>query len=623
MSGICGFFGDGDKYLLKKMLKSIQHRGGKEYNQMFDTCGFGITAAPSDDRRMYGFNEQGSVYVALDGEIDNRDELLGMVDNGLDDNNLSNPEILCLLYDHFGTKFIEKIVGPFVFVLWDDSKKVLLVARDRLGEKPLCYYNDSDVFLFSSEIKGFLSYDEFRVKINSDSLTSYLTYLFVPTPHSIFDGVVKLPPGHYLTLQHHSNYTVKKYWDFRLAPLVSLDEKKILEKMDESFTDSVTSRMSQPKSVGVFLSAGIDSNIVASKASRISNKIVHTFTLGFDNEQYNELKFAREAAEYYGTAHQDFEIGVELFDYLPQAIWHMDEPHGDSGLLSLFFISKKVREKGEYKILTGDGGDELFWGYPWNLETDLVDNYFKIPRFLRRCTHAVIDRMPMLSSIDMVKKSSNLKKYEEIGYPSLSSEEKFLARISSFTPCELTKLYSKKYRKQCAPPPLKSDLLLYFETHKNIDMSYVKGYATMKTVFLDNGLYKGDRMMNAFSIDVNHPLLDMKFVDLSMKIPSDLKIHKGVQKYIWKKYADTYNLIPKKLLHLKKKGFGIPIEYWFTKTLKSYLEQEILEKKCMKKYFNEKYLNMLFKNRAHYENAHRLFSLLSFSVWYDKFIPDG
>jgi len=360
MSGICGFFDNGDKYLLKKMLKSIQHSGGKEYIQMFDTCGFGITAVPSDNRRMYGFNEHGSIYVAIGGEIDNRDELLGIVDNGLDDDNLSNPETLCLLYDHFGTKFIEKIAGPFVFVLWDDSKKVLLVSRDRLGEKPLCYYNNTDVFLFSSEIKGFLSYDEFRVKINSDSLTSYLTYLFVPTPHSIFDGVYKLPPGNYLTLQHHSNYTDKKYWDFSLAPIVSLDEKKILEKMDESFTDSVTSRMSQQKSVGVFLSAGIASNIVASKASHLSNKTVHTFTLGFDNEQYNELKFAREAAEYYGTAHQDFEIGAELFDHLPQTIWYMDEPHGDSGLLSLFYISKKVREKGEYKILTGDGGDELF-----------------------------------------------------------------------------------------------------------------------------------------------------------------------------------------------------------------------------------------------------------------------
>jgi len=175
-----------------------------------------------------------------------------------------------------------------------------------------------------------------------------------------------------------------------------------------------------------------------------------------------------------------------------------------------------------------------------------VDNYFKILRFLRRCTHAVIGRIPMLSSIDMVKKSSNLKKYEEVGYPTLSSEEKFLARVSPrLLLVNFLNSTLKKYRKQCAPPPLKSDLLSYFETHKNIDMSYMKGYATMKTVFVDNGLYKGDRMMNAFSIDANHPLLDMKFVELSMKIPSDLKIHKGVQKYIWRKYADTYNLIPK------------------------------------------------------------------------------
>jgi asparagine synthase (glutamine-hydrolysing) len=620
MSGICGFIGDGDKSLIKEMARSINHRGGKENLFIFNNCGFGVTASIRDKTQAFGFNDDGSICVILDGEICNKKELLGFIKKNFGSNQLSDPEMICFLYERYGVQFIEKIIGTFAFALWDITKNLLVLGRDRLGEKPLCYYKDENTFLFSSEIKSFLQYENFTVQINYNALNSFLTYLFVPTPHSIFKGVYKLSPGNYLVLDNQRIISIAEYWDFTLNPILSFNEDQVLEKMDYYFTNSIKSKISNKDKIGVFLSGGIDSNIVASKASRLSKDTINTFTLGFDHEKYNELDVAKHASEYYGTRHHDFQIGADLFDYLPDAIWYMEEPHGDSGLLSLFYISKMACDKGVFRILTGDGGDELFWGYPWNLEKDIVDHYFKIPRLIRNFSHLCADTISRLISIEPFNKVATLKKYEQIDYPKLSPQEKFIARTSSFVYEELSELYSNNYQKTHDIKPLKGEIVKYFEKQKNITIPYLKGYVTMKTMFLDNGLFKGDRMTAAFSIDAYHPLLDGCFVDFSMRIPSYLKIKNGVQKYIWRKYAQQYNLIPKQLFSLKKTGFGIPLEYWLKKELKSYFEQEILEKKIMKEYFDKNFIKKLFKKCDQYENVHRLFSLLSFSVWYDKFL---
>jgi len=619
MSGICGFLGNGNNLLLKEMLKIIYHRGGKENFFMFDNCGLGVTTIPTDNSLAFGFNDDKSICIVLDGELYNKERLVGLINERFDVNHISDPETLCFLYEKYGLGFIDKIAGPFAFALWDIPKKLLVLSRDRFGEKPICYYNNEDIFLFSSEIKSFLKYKDFSVQLNYSALNSFLTRLFVPTPNSIFNGVYKIPPGNYLELNANGNFSLNEYWDFTLSPILSLNGKQILEKMNDYFTSSINSKISKDKKVGVFLSSGIDSNIVASKASLLCEKPIYTFTLGFDDEKFNELDSAKLASEHYGTIHQDFQIGAELFDYLPNAIWHMDEPHGDSGLLPLFYISKMVDDKGTFKILTGDGGDELFWGYPWNLEKDKVDYYFKIPRFIRQLSHSFLDNISRLNSIEIIDKADNLKKYERIDYPNLSPNEKFIARTSSFIPDELPELYSLDYGKKHDIECSDGKILEYFEKYKNVTIPYLKGYVTMKTIFLDNGLFKGDRMMASSSIDAHHPLLDNHFVDFSMRIPSHLKIKNGVQKYIWKQYAQYYNLMPKKLLKLKKTGFGIPVEYWFKTELKSYLEQEILEKKFMKEYFDENFIKKLFKKINQSENVHRLFSLLAFSIWHEQF----
>src|SRR4030042_4560017 len=202
MSGICGFIGDGDKSLIKEMARSINHRGGKENLFIFNNCGFGVTASIKDKTQAFGFNDDGSICVILDGEICNKEEFLGFIKKNFGSNQLSDPEIICFLYERYGVQFIEKIIGTFAFALWDITKNLLVLGRDRLGEKPLCYYNNENTFLFSSEIKSFLQYENFTVQINYNALNSFLTYLFVPTPHSIFKGVYKLSPGNYLVLDN-------------------------------------------------------------------------------------------------------------------------------------------------------------------------------------------------------------------------------------------------------------------------------------------------------------------------------------------------------------------------------------------------------------------------------------
>jgi asparagine synthase (glutamine-hydrolysing) len=620
LSGICGFIGNGDKTLLKKMLKSIMHRGGNEEIFIFKDCGFGVTKSLICDIDSLGCNNDESIYVIYDGELYNREDLIKNLDESIDPDNISQSKIICLLYEKYGKDFINKIIGPFALVLWDSTKRILILGRDKLGEKPICYYKDDNIFLFSSEIKSFLNYDNFIVQVDSNSLSSYMRYLFVPTPNSIFKGVYKIPPGNYLEIDSNRNLMIREYSDLTLTPILSLNENQILKKMDEYFTESIRSRIDKKDKLGVLLSAGTDSNIVASKMSLLSKDPINSFTLGFDNEAYNELESARYAAESYKTIHYDFQIGSELFNYLPEAIWHMDEPHGDSGLLSLFYVNKMAYDKKIFNMLTGDGGDELFWGYPWNLEKDGVDIFFKFPSFARKISYFFCDTLSHLNFIEFANKTENLKKYELVDYPKLSPREKFFTRTSAFLPNELLEIYSSDYKKRQDINETHDIFYSYYNKYKNIGELYLRGYVTLKTVFVDNGLFKGDRMSGIYSIDTVHPLLNYSFVDFSLRIPAHLKIKNGIQKYIWKQYANKYNLIPKKLLKLKKTGFGIPIEYWFKKELKGYLEQEILEKKFMRKFFDKNYIKKLMEKSHQYENAHRLFSLLSFSVWYEKFI---
>ncbi|MHA1286385.1 MAG: asparagine synthetase B family protein [Candidatus Thorarchaeota archaeon] len=596
MSAIYGFVGFEDKDLLKRMNDALQHP--IIHNEHFIHSKVSLGVNWSDSLNHIHFDEERELLLINNGQIyaqygDKSDWVLES-------------------YANNGIRFLEELKGHFTLALYDLREKKLIISTDILNTKPIFYLQIGGSFLFSSQIGPLLLYGDYTPELNRDALNYYLTYVYVPAPLSIYKNIRKLPAGHYAEATIDGNVNIHKYIDISFMPKHETGFDGTLLELNNLFEKSILRRLDN--NVGVLLSGGIDSGIIASLATKLSTRQIDTFTLGFNDGKYDERKEAQFIADELNTNHHSFEADSNLIDDLPEVIRILEEPHADPGVLPLYCVTKKARDYCN-GLLGGDGGDELFWSYNWFFKDTRLDKYLSMPWIVRRPLTKMLGFLPG----KMVPDYDGIHKYEMMDYANLDWGQQSIARMTRFIPSELNEIY-RNYDFDLSSENTFQKAQSYLNTIETQEFKEKICYLTIKMTLQNNGLYKAGKLSYANDIGFYMPFLDNGLLDFVTKIPTAFMIGNGERKYLLKKYAEQYRLLPKKILSAGKKGFGGPIEDWLSGDYKDHLIERTLENKDFLQFFDEYYVKKLLDRMGGYESTQRAYTFLVFSIWYDNFL---
>lgn len=620
-----------DDATLTRALEVIRHRGPDAYGTKHFGDGQPIGCALghrrlsiidlSDQGRQPLSNEDGTVWVTFNGEIYNYRDLRDRLKSaGHKFHTETDTEVLVHLWEEHGSSMVEHLRGMFAFAIWDDRKKTLFVARDRMGQKPVLLTRNGQSIAFASELKSLLTLRPDCRELDAKAMALYLTYQYVPAPRSIFSGVDKLMPGECAVWDAATGNLAKRtYWT---APFVDEDNSRSPEQwskdLREVLTEAVRLRMRSDVPIGAFLSGGIDSSITAGLMQSLSPEPIHTFSIGFPQKQYDETHYAREAAERLGTNHHVHTVDPSALESLPALVWHYDEPFADSSAIPTMYVSRVAREHVTV-ALSGDGGDELFAGY----------NRYEAVRLATR-----LDRVPGMSALfrapfwKLLPKSGRQKSFlrrarrfaEGMAAP---VSERYLRWVSHFDPNALDELLTPSMLKQLGGWSTASLMAEAYAMCPHRDVVTQTCATDVQTYLPNDILTKVDIASMAASLECRSPFMDHHVVELAARMPMDLKISGGRQKAI---LIDTFkDLLPQSIQTRSKMGFGVPIDHWFRNELRPMLKNVLLSDRCLdrgrfqpdvvRRYVHE---HLTGTHDQHY----RLWNLLILELWSRAFL-DG
>lgn len=571
MCGICGVFEPGsdravDVATLRAMADAIYHRGPDDEG-FYAGTGIGLAFRRLSIIDVAGgrqplSNEDGTVWVAFNGEIYNFSNLnQRYLSNGHHFRTRSDTETIVHLYEELGEETFAELRGMFAIALWDSRRRRLLLARDRLGKKPLYYSWNGSRLVFGSEIKAMWPAGGLSTDVDPEAISDYFSFLYVPAPKTIYRGIRKLLPGHYLVVDASGIRDVC-YWDIRFEEGKDLSEDEWCESFLDEYRAAVKSRLVSDVPLGAFLSGGVDSSSVVALMNEYQSPVT-TCSIGFSEDGYDEAGDAREFAHSIGAVHHERTVTAHAVDLVPKLAWHHDEPFADSSSIPTYYVSQEARRHVTV-ALSGDGGDENFAGYRRYKLTMSEDGVrSSIPGFVRNVIGCLGEWYPKMDWAPRVFRAKN----------TLQS----LAR----DPIE-----GYFYSVSCCPPPLKNRLLSgellrqlgsydsclvlrehYDRAATRDPLSRIQ-YVDMKTYLVDDILVKVDRASMANSLEVRCPLLDHKLMELVARMPSRLKLCNGEGKYIFKRALGR--VLPQSTLNRPKKGFAIPIAEWLRGELKDF-----------------------------------------------------
>lgn len=627
MCGICGIvYFDKTRQvednLLLSMCNSIRHRGpDDEGTWVKDNIGLGfrrlaiIDLSPAGHQPMC--NEDGSVWIVFNGEIYNYPELReDLIKKGHTFRSRSDTETVIHLWEEEGERCVEKLRGMFAFAIWDSNKQSLFLARDREGKKPLFYAEMNDRLIFGSEIKTILQDKEFQAAPDLEAIHHYLAYQSVPAPYSAFKGVKKLPPAHTM-LYRNGRIGLRRYWKLSYANKrvirTSQDELNLQEEIIEQLREAVRIRLMSEVPLGAFLSGGIDSSIVVAMMAGLSEQPVKTFSIGFVNEEYNELPYARMVAERYGTEHHEFVVTPDAQSIFPELVWHYNEPFADSSAIPTYYVSKLAREYVTV-ILTGDAGDENFAGYP----RYQFDGDYQLRSKLSYALKRFAKGNPVTGAFFNTKDPFGTFK-RLIGL----SQQRLLyyLRITHFHEQYQKDLYTPEFRERLGNSYTVDWMLNIYRA------SDARNFLD-STLDLDLGLYLPDTLMTkvdvasmAHSLEARAPMLDHKFLEFAATIPPELKLKDGkIGKYIFKKAVEPH--LPQDVIYRKKMGFGVPIDHWFRDELKDMVYDTLLSQRAIQRgYFRRDYIEQILNRHQAGETwQYLIWNLLMLELWHLMFI---
>lgn len=628
MCGIVGFLGRGDQETIQKMMHSIEHRGPDDGGFFHDeNVWLGHRRLSILDLSPLGHqpmeSQSGHTVTVFNGEIYNFRELKKELESkGYSFRGGSDTEIILALYEEEGTECFKKMNGMFALALYDKKQHRLILARDRMGKKPLYYSIFEDGLCFGSELKSLLQYPQIKKEINLQAFAEYLAFDSVFTPQAIFKNVFKLEPGSFLVFEK-GQVSKEKFWDIEFGREnewtgTEYEEKDILREMDIRLQKAVESRLVADVPLGIFLSGGLDSSTIAYYAQKLSEKKVQTFSIGFEEQSYDESPFAREVAKFLGTDHHEHILKAkEALGLIPHMADIVDEPVADYSFIPTYLLSKFTRESVTV-ALGGDGGDELFFGYPTFQAERMVQYMRKNEAFMKQVIESAASLLPSSN------KHFNLKFKLERLVAGLNTTpgHRHHSWMGTFSAGSISQLVHSDIKEEMKKMNPFTQLDVYEQQISNLPRWNQLVYLYCRTYLMDQVLVKVDRSSMAASLEVRAPFLDYKFVDFVNSLDSRYKLRGFETKYLLKKLME--DKLPHSIVYRKKQGFAVPLSHWFRHELKDFV-LEILSQESIEKggYFDAIAVKKLVDEHMQGKGDRRkeLWSLIMWQLWYNRWVP--
>ena len=623
MCGICGKLAFDRQVnisptLLKAMADAIAHRGpDDEGYYVSGQVGFGFRRLSIIDLKTGHqpiSNEDGSVWIVFNGEIYNYQELRRQLQvKGHVFSTQTDTEVIVHLYEEYGEKCVEKLRGMFAFAIWDARQESLLLARDRIGIKPLYYWLSDKSVIFGSEIKAILADPEVKVEIVPQMIDRFLTFYYVPGEETLFRNIRKLAPGSYMVVKN-GKVEISSYWDLHFLPIEQTTEDaegRLLALLDES----VRLHMIADVPVGVLLSGGVDSTAMLDFAGEKTNHSLSTFTLGFSEPgMADERPYARLAANQYGTNHHEITISPKEFaDFLPKFAWHMEEPVCEPQAIALYYVSKLAKDHVKV-LISGEGGDEAFAGYQTYRGILWLE---RLKSVLRPCNR------PLSSALMWANRlfdSDRIAKYAPL--MQLPFESYYYSRTSSpfhYFNVHSRELYSSSFEALTDKHYSLASVIRYLRNDEKNGKVNQMLYVDTKTSLPDDLLLKADKMTMANSIELRVPFLDHELLEFASSLPEKLKINGFTTKFIAKRALR--HRVPREILQRRKAGFPVPYASWFRRELKHWISDILLDSRTLARgYFSRPCIEAIIATNARSGGLSReMFSLAALELWHRAF----
>jgi asparagine synthase (glutamine-hydrolysing) len=629
MCGIAGIINGGSAQLLARMNDTIVHRGPDDAGlKWFDDSSSGlaqrrlsiIDLSPGGHQPMS--NETGDLWIIFNGEIYNYKELGEEVRaKGVRLRSSSDTEILLYAYQIWGEACLDKLNGMFAFAIYDSRKRKLFVARDRLGIKPFYYHFSNGCLVFGSEIKALLASTLVPKRPDLDAL--HTPARFQVSPLTGFQDILKLPPGHCMTLED-GKLSVRQYWSLHPTEQQA-SEAQLIEQLEELLSDSVRLQMRADVPVGVFLSGGLDSSIVSSLMRRNTEQTIHSFTIKFSagDQKFERMApdwdYAQQVAKQFGFNYHEIEIHPQVEELLPKMVWHLDEPLSDPAAINTYLISKAARDLNIVVLLNGMGGDEVFGGYRKHLACLTAESYQAIvPGAVRRVVQYAADRIPVATSTRGLKQVRWGKRF--LSFASAPRSERYLMSDLSIAPRQFSQMFSSR--------------MSYYDSHffksqdvrfKSNGISYLTQMCLNDTlVFLpEHNLTYSDKASMAASIEGRPPLTDHRIVEFMFSLPPQERIHRLTQKYLLKKVSEKY--LPKNIIYRPKAPFASPLRSWVRGPLSPMVADLLSEQSLRRRgLYNPAYVaGLIARDKQGLEdNAYQIWTLLTNEIWFRTFFQN-
>ena len=624
MCGICGIFlfdkvQRVNREVLSDMNRQIAHRGPDDDGFFVDgNVGLAMRRLSIIDIRTGHqplSNEDGSIWIVFNGEIYNHGELRkDLISRGHRYRTQSDTETIVHLYEEYGKNCVQYLRGMFAFAIWDRSRRSLFIARDRLGIKPLYYRHQGDTFLFGSEIKTILNYRHVRPEFNRGTLAEYLAFGYIAGEETMYAGINKLLPGHTLILEEDKRaLQIEPYWDLNIQ---SDDGKRPYEQYvseyRERLEDCVSSHLMSDVPLGVFLSGGLDSSAVAALTTKIRQEPIQTFSVGYGEQEFSELPYARTVAEHLRSRHHEIHVNWgDFFQTLPRLIWHEDEPVVWPSSVALYFVARLAREHVTV-VLTGEGSDETLAGYTryaWTLLNSRMDRVYRsmTPAGLRALLRSAIGLTPISAAYKRKLEHTFLGR-DGASWPSFYFDNFYCA----FSASDQDELLTPDAKESAGDPYAGS---MHYWNGSSGDLLHRLLYTDIKT-YLVELLMKQDQMSMAASIESRVPFLDHALVEFTATIPAKYSTKGMAGKCILK--SAVADLLPEAIMSRKKMGFPTPWEYWLKGPQLEVLEQLLLEPRTLqRRLFRQEILQRLFAEHRSGARDHgsRIWRLLNLELW--------
>ena len=626
MCGIVGFVNAGgraaDREVLEVMNRAIVHRGPDDdgfyvdQNAAMAMRRLAIIDLAGGKQPMH--NADRTKWIVFNGEIYNYRELRADLEKrGHRFYTHSDTEAIVHLYDEYGADCLRHLRGMFAIAIWDEVDRSLFLARDRVGKKPLLYSHlPNGDLVFGSEFAAVLEHGSVPREVDHAAIDEYLSFICVPAPRTAFKHIRKLEPGHWLRWRAGEVET-RRYWLPDFSQKVKITEREAIEETTRILAESTRLRMISEVPLGAFLSGGVDSSIVVALMARESSSPVKTFSIGFEEQDFSELKYARRVAEHVGAEYHEFIVRPDAVEVLPTLVEHYGEPFADSSALPTYYVSRETRRHVTV-ALNGDGGDESFAGYERYMAMELAELYRRIPRPLRRWV--IEGPVNLLPSSELHK-----TRVREVQRFLISANEgrgeRYFRWMSAFKPAAKPALYTAGFAAEVGQHRAADVLDQWFARAEGLGMLDATLLTDQMTYLPNDLLPKVDIASMANSLEARSPFLDHNVIEFAASLPENLKMNLFRPKYLLKKVAAR--LVPPEVVYRRKMGFGVPIGKWFRGEMSGFVSDILLSERSLGRGLFEpaeirRYVDQHIKGE--FDHATQLWSLLMLELWYRRFI---